>query len=67
MVKGFSQEVARKAIAKMIILDELSFLLVETFGFRYFCSVACPRFFVPSCRTITKDIIDIFLFDEFIM
>ncbi|KAL9414881.1 hypothetical protein AB3S75_043194 [Citrus x aurantiifolia] len=48
----------------MIILDELPFSHVENFGFRHFCSVACPRFMVPSRRTITKDIFDIFLLEK---
>ena len=64
VVRGFNQEVIRRATAKMIILDELPFSHVENSGFRHFCSVACPRFMIPSHRTITKDIIDIFLSEK---
>ena len=61
MVRGFNQEVIRRAITKMIILDELSFSHVENSILRHFCSVTCPRFMVLSRRTITKDIFDTFL------
>ncbi|KAK9206078.1 hypothetical protein WN943_016349 [Citrus x changshan-huyou] len=64
VVRGFNQEVIRRATAKMIILDELPFSHVENSGFRHFCSVACSRFMVPSRRTITKDILDIFLSEK---
>ena len=61
MVRGFNQEAIRRATTKIIILDELSFSHVENSRIRHFFSVACPRFVVPSRRTITKDILDIFL------
>ena len=48
----------------MIILDELPFSHVENSEFRHFYSVACPRFVVPSRRTITNDILDIFLAEK---
>lgn len=51
----FSQELGRLALAKMIIMDELAFKYVENEGFRYFVSLACPRFKVPTCVTIAKD------------
>ncbi|KAK9175019.1 hypothetical protein WN944_027023 [Citrus x changshan-huyou] len=56
-----SKETIRRATAKMIIIDELPFSHVKNFGFKHFCSVACPKFVVPSRRTITKDILDLFL------
>ena len=64
MVKGFNQEVIGRETTKMIILDELPFLHVENSGFRHFCSVACPKFVVLSRRTITKDILDLFLAEK---
>ena len=39
----------------MIVLDELPFKFVEAQGFKKFISVACPRFKIPSRRTITRD------------
>lgn len=53
---GFSQSDCRLACVKMIILDELSFRFVEQEGFKLFCSVACPRFDIPSRTTVSRDI-----------
>ena len=64
VVSGFNQEAIRRATVKMIILDELPFSHVENSGFRHFYSVACPRFVVPSRRTITNDILGIFLAEK---
>lgn len=64
VVRGFNQKAVRRATAKMIILDELPFSHVENSGFTHFCSIACHRFFVPSRRTITNDILDIFLAEK---
>ena len=44
MVRGLNQETIRRATAKMIIINELSFSHVKNFRFRHFCSVAYPRF-----------------------
>ncbi|KAK2648515.1 hypothetical protein Ddye_016004 [Dipteronia dyeriana] len=52
----FSKDVCRKALSKMIVLDELPFSFVEREGFRHFCSIACPKFDPPSRTTIVKDI-----------
>ncbi|XP_019190332.1 PREDICTED: zinc finger BED domain-containing protein RICESLEEPER 2-like [Ipomoea nil] len=45
----------------MIILDELPFCFVDGDGFKQFCSVACPRFIIPSRRTITRDVVELFM------
>jgi hypothetical protein len=49
---GYSYEECRKALGKMIILDELLFNFVENQGFKSFCQVMQPRFDVPSRLTI---------------
>jgi hypothetical protein len=46
-VVGYSYEDCRKALEKMIILDELAFNFVENQGFKSFCQVMQPRFDVP--------------------
>ncbi|CAN1215282.1 Putative AC transposase [Linum perenne] len=45
----------------MIIIDELPFRFVEHLGFNYFMSIACPRFIMPSRRTVTRDSWDFYL------
>ena len=56
------QQPCRLACAKMIIMDDLSFRFVEYFeGFKHFCSIACPRFDVPSRVTIARDIYQLYL------
>ena len=47
----FNFEECKKALAKIIILDELSFRFVEGFGFRKFMFVTQPRFNPIPCRT----------------
>ncbi|KAL2901582.1 Zinc finger BED domain-containing protein RICESLEEPER 2 [Bienertia sinuspersici] len=51
----FKQDETRKALAKMIIMDELPFRFVEREGFRYFMSVAQPNFIFPSRWTVARD------------
>ncbi|KAK0583489.1 hypothetical protein LWI29_037478 [Acer saccharum] len=53
----FNKDDTRKALAEMIIVDELPFRFVEKRGFRNFCRVGMPRFDVPSRRTIVRDIL----------
>ena len=58
----FNFEECKKALAEMIILDELSFRFVEGFGFRKFMSVTQPRFNPIPCRTtIAKTCFRVFL------
>ncbi|KAK9187734.1 hypothetical protein WN944_019132 [Citrus x changshan-huyou] len=61
VARGFGQEACRQAAVKMIILDELSFSVVENPGFRHFRSIAAPRYLLPSRRTITRDTLEMYL------
>ncbi|GKV11856.1 hypothetical protein SLEP1_g23075 [Rubroshorea leprosula] len=57
----FDGVASRKAIAVMIILDELPFSFVEKEGFLHFCKVCLPQHFKPpSRRTITRDILALY-------
>jgi len=56
----FDVEACRKALARMIIVDELPFKFVEGEGFRYFMSVVQPRFSIPSRISAARDCWDIF-------
>ena len=47
----FNFKACKKALAEMIILDELSFRFVEGLGFRKFMSIAQPMFHPIPCRT----------------
>lgn len=57
----FDQEVARNALAKMLIMDELPFMFVEREGFRLFCKSMHPQFSIPSRFTAARDCYIIFL------
>ena len=56
----FDQELCRKALAKMIIIDELPFKFVEREGFRYFCNVMQPKFKIVSRTTIGRDCLELY-------
>ncbi|KAK8609125.1 hypothetical protein V6N13_025432 [Hibiscus sabdariffa] len=51
----------RKALARMVIVDELPFSFVEREGFRHFCKIAVPSFVPPSRATITRDCYALFI------
>ncbi|KAL4298123.1 hypothetical protein GQ457_12G015520 [Hibiscus cannabinus] len=57
----FDQDNCRKALAMMLIVDELSFVFVEHEGFRYFCKQLCPKFVPPSRKTVTRYCYSIFI------
>ncbi|KAL0360895.1 UNVERIFIED_CONTAM: Zinc finger BED domain-containing protein RICESLEEPER 2 [Sesamum radiatum] len=57
----FDQDKTRKALCHMLVVDEFPFKLVEHPGFRHFLYVACPMFAIPSRRTITKDIFNVYV------
>ncbi|CAO2830618.1 unnamed protein product [Amaranthus hypochondriacus] len=57
----FNQDEIRKAIAEMIIIDELPFSFVEREGFSKLCKVAIPDFILVSCATITRDCYGLFI------
>ncbi|CAE5959417.1 unnamed protein product [Arabidopsis arenosa] len=44
----------------MIVLDELPSVFVEKVGFSNFCKAAIPQFTIPSRRTITRDIVELY-------
>ncbi|KAL1134124.1 hypothetical protein V6Z11_A12G085200 [Gossypium hirsutum] len=50
----------RKALVRMVIMDELPFKIVKGEGFKYFLSIACPQFSLPSRWTIRRDCLDLF-------
>ena len=56
----FEQEVCRRALVEMIILDELPFSFVEKEGFKKFMSKVQPLFHIPSRKTITRDCYDVY-------
>ncbi|XP_060191200.1 zinc finger BED domain-containing protein RICESLEEPER 3-like [Lycium barbarum] len=51
----FNQEVSRRALVEMLILDKLPFRFVEKEGFKKFMKKTQPLFRVPSRRTVTRD------------
>lgn len=57
---GFKKEACRKALAKMIIKDELPFKFVEAEGFLEFMATFCPKFDVLSRRIITRDSLQLY-------
>ena len=65
--RRWSQDACRKALVKMVIIDELPFSFVENKGFRHFCGVSIPRFDVPSRRTISRDTMQLFLDEKTIL
>uniref|UniRef100_A0A803MIX4 BED-type domain-containing protein n=1 Tax=Chenopodium quinoa TaxID=63459 RepID=A0A803MIX4_CHEQI len=57
----FNHDEIRKALTKMLIVDELPFAFVEREDFRQFCKVAIPEFVPPSRATITRDCYGLFI------
>ncbi|XP_073153665.1 zinc finger BED domain-containing protein RICESLEEPER 4-like [Henckelia pumila] len=57
----FDQESCRKALARMIIVDEQPFSLVEREGFKHFINILQPLFRIPSRASITRDCFELFL------
>ncbi|GER55887.1 BED zinc finger [Striga asiatica] len=51
----FDQDEIRKAVAYMVIVDELPFKFVEGEAFRRVMSKACPRFKISSRWTMSRD------------
>ncbi|XP_075104661.1 zinc finger BED domain-containing protein RICESLEEPER 2-like [Nicotiana tabacum] len=56
----FDQELCRRDLAKMIILDEQPFSHVEKEGFKNFVSALCPQFRVLSRHTVTRDCFELY-------
>ncbi|KAD7116847.1 hypothetical protein E3N88_04115 [Mikania micrantha] len=57
----FCAKATRKAVAEMIILDELPFTTVEHEGFRNLMQTTCPNFKTPSRFTVSRDVGEIYL------
>nr|XP_010319895.2 zinc finger BED domain-containing protein RICESLEEPER 4-like [Solanum lycopersicum] len=53
--RKFEQEQCRRALCRMVIVDELPFKFVEKEGFKNFMKVAQPHFKIPSRTTMTRD------------
>ncbi|KAK3229746.1 hypothetical protein Dsin_001627 [Dipteronia sinensis] len=60
-VSKFDQLRCRRALAEMLILDELPFRFVENRGFRRFCFELCPLFDLPSRRTIVRELYQLYI------
>ena len=58
---NFDQEFIRKALARMLIVDELPFKFVEGEGFKNFMVSCCPMFKIPSRWTLSRDCYSIYL------
>ncbi|XP_075084942.1 uncharacterized protein LOC142168182 [Nicotiana tabacum] len=56
----FNQEVVRRALIEMIVIDELPFSFVEKEGFMKFMRITQLLFRLPSRRTITRDCYEVF-------
>lgn len=57
----FDQKKGRKAIAEMLIIDELPFKFVENEGFRRCMRICVPALQMPSRSTVTRDCYQVFL------
>lgn len=60
VAKGFDEDVARIALARMVIRDELAFSFVEGDGFKDFIREVQPLFKNISRRTVARDIWDLY-------
>ncbi|XP_028053531.1 zinc finger BED domain-containing protein RICESLEEPER 2-like [Camellia sinensis] len=58
---SFSFDACKRALAEMVIIDELPFRFVGGVGFKRFCNVAVPKFTpIPSRHTIAREVTNIF-------
>ena len=63
MSTTFFVEASRKALAKIIIIDELPFRYVEGYGFKKYVTTLQPKLRlkdIPSRQTVAKDVIGIY-------
>ena len=59
----FSIEASRKALAEMIIIDELPFRCVEGYGFKKYVTTLQPKLHlkdIPSHQTMARDVIRVY-------
>ncbi|KAL5768273.1 hypothetical protein ACOSQ2_015056 [Xanthoceras sorbifolium] len=64
---AFDKEECKRALAEMIIIDELPFRFVENRGFWRLCSLLCPTFEVSSRRTIIRDLYKLYINEKVIL
>ncbi|XP_050290476.1 zinc finger BED domain-containing protein RICESLEEPER 2-like [Quercus robur] len=60
---AFTVEASRKALAEMIIIDELPFRFVEGYGFQKYSTTLQPKLQIrdfPSRQTVARDVISIY-------
>ncbi|KAL5824836.1 hypothetical protein ACOSQ3_020899 [Xanthoceras sorbifolium] len=57
----FNKDETRKALEKMLIVDELPFRFVEKLSFQEFCCAGMLLFDIPSRRTIVRDIMQLYV------
>ena len=58
---NFDQDAIRNFVAKMIILDKMPIRFVEREGFINLMSAAYPCFKIPSHRSLSRDIFNIYV------
>jgi len=58
---GYDYDECRKALVKMVIIDELPFNFVEDKGLRLFSRTLEPRFDVPSRFTVMRDCLKLYV------
>ena len=60
----FDKVFCREELAKILIIDELSFSSVDKEGFQRFVRAVQPRFQFVSLTTITKDCLEICILEK---
>jgi hypothetical protein len=59
--RGYDYDECRQALFKIVIIDELPFNFVEGKGFRLFSRIVQPRFDIPSCFTVIRDCLKLYV------
>ena len=60
---AFTVEASKKALAEMIIIDELPFRFVEGYEFQKYSAILQPKLRIrdiPSCQIVAMDVIGIY-------
>ncbi|RYR19682.1 hypothetical protein Ahy_B03g064550 isoform B [Arachis hypogaea] len=60
----FDDEMCRKALARMIIVDELPFKFIEGEGSRFYMSIVQPIFSLPGRITVAKDCWNLYISEK---
>jgi hypothetical protein len=61
IVAKYSEKLIRETLCEMIIVDEFPFSVVEKMGVKKMFMVLEPRFKLPSCYTMMKDCVKLFM------